>query len=107
MLNPEAIASPPLQLNPLLSGRIPPRNTPERPRSEARLKADIDRLKDPNPYKEKYGTEEIQHLAQAIDILGRLQASSLNVTSMVGYDKVRNARAYLDTLLKHHLEKED
>ena len=73
---------------------------------EANLQHDIDKLKDPKPYKEKFETQEVQQLSQAIDILWRLakEANQVDATK-VGLDKLTDAKLYLDKLLKKELEK--
>jgi len=67
--------------------------------SNKQLQVDIDHLKDPQPYKEKYETQEVQQLMQAIDILDTLQLSQFEAASHIGYNKLRNAKMHLDELL--------
>ncbi|HTU44211.1 MAG TPA: hypothetical protein VMF91_04080 [Bryobacteraceae bacterium] len=79
---------------------------PENFGPERRLRAEIDKLKDPAPYKETFETVEAQQLSQAIDLLAALQNGTFLDASQVGYEKLRNAKLYLDKLLKKHLESE-
>jgi hypothetical protein len=73
--------------------------------SGQRLRVDIDKLKNPVPYQEKFETEGIRELKQAVDILGRLASEAYRGdASRVGYEKLRNAQMYLDRLLKQQLE---
>lgn len=69
---------------------------------EERIQADIDRLKNPMPYQETFETQQVQELKQAIDILWRLQQATFKDASKVGYEKLQNAKFYLDKLLKRH-----
>jgi hypothetical protein len=75
---------------------------PGHPDLEDRLRADIDQLKDPAPYRRKFESQEVQQLGQAIDILWRLQREAYNDASRVGYEKLRDAKIYLDQMLREH-----
>jgi hypothetical protein len=76
----------------------------ERLNPEARLQADIDKLKDPAPYRNKFETAEARQLIQALDLLGRLRVAAFKDVSSVGYEKLRDATTYLDGLLKQHFD---
>jgi len=72
--------------------------------NKERLQADIDKLKNPASYIERFETREAQQLTQAIDILWRLAREAHNVdATKVGLDKLTDAKMYLDRLLSKHL----
>ena len=75
--------------------------SPEPSHSRA-LRADIDKLKDPSPYRKQFESETVQQLSQAIDLLHRLQVEALGDASRLGYEKLRDARFHLDQALKDH-----
>lgn len=75
-------------------------------RTKEELQDDINRLKDPTPYQEKFENKETQQLTQAIDILNDLKHNAALDSSRIGYEKLRNAQAYLDGLLKSHVDAE-
>ncbi len=68
---------------------------------------EIDKFKDPKPYKDKLETEQAQQLTQAIDILWQLQKMNYRDATNVGYEKVRDAKIYLDKLLKQEFESKE
>ena len=107
MLYTEALPFQTSQLIPLPSGGTNHRPMSESTSPERKLQADIDRLKDPSPYREKFETKEAQQLSQAVDILWRLQGEAYKDASRVGYEKLRDAKLYLDGLLKQHLDREE
>lgn len=81
-------------------------NMPPRPSPEQNLQADIDKIKDPTPYKDKYDTEREQHLRQAIDILDRLKREAFehrsgreNDPTYIAYEQLLDAQIYLLGLL--------
>jgi len=76
----------------------------ERNAEGGRLQSDIDKLKEPRSYRERFETEEVQALTQAIDILWRLAREAHQVdATKVGLDKLTNAKLYLDKLLSLQL----
>jgi hypothetical protein len=69
------------------------------------LQSNIDKLKDPKPYQEKFEMQEVQQLSQAVDILDKLSINNYHHHgSRVGYEKIRNAQMYLDKLLKQQFD---
>jgi hypothetical protein len=68
------------------------------------LQDKIDKLKDPNRYRE-FGTEEMASLTQAIDILNEIR-SEVSGNNMVAWDKLYKATKYLEGLQKAHLEQD-
>src|SRR5713226_3543097 len=93
-------------LNPLPGGRNTFSATPKESKPDG-LQADIDRLKDPARYQATFETKEAQQLSQGIEILARLQSEAYEGASRVGYEKLRNAKLYLDKLLKDHFSAEE
>ena len=68
---------------------------------EEQLRQDVDKLKNPEPYKEKYVTPEVQELMNALDILGRLETDAyVNISTIVPYEKLRDAKRHLDNILR-------
>ena len=51
-----------------------------------------------------YGIDTYRRKTQAIDILAKLQSDSYSDASRVGYEKLRNAKFYLDDLLKQQFD---
>jgi hypothetical protein len=96
-----------LTINPLTSGDSPI-SMRDRSVGGERLRRDIDELKDPRPYKDKYESREIQALTQAIDILWRLARDAHEVdATTVGLDKLTDAKIYLDKLLKQEFREQE
>lgn len=75
----------------------------EKSSGEIRLQEDIDKLKDPTPYQEKFGTLEAGDIQQALDILRRLQLSAAS-ESTAGWEKIENAIKFLEGQMKKHIE---
>jgi hypothetical protein len=73
---------------------------------EENLQIDIDSMKDPAPYKERFSEIEVQELMQALDILGRLREEVSNGSSQIPWLKLSGAARHLDTLLKSRLDSE-
>lgn len=67
---------------------------------------DINRFKKPGLYKEMYADERVQQLVQAMDILARLREESFGGSSRLPWEKLENARKYLDDILKNHLDQD-
>jgi hypothetical protein len=72
--------------------------------SERQLKEDIDKLKNPEPYRARYESAEVQELVQAIDLLDRLKRSAFLNSTDIGYTALVDAKIYLDRRLKDHLQ---
>ncbi len=73
---------------------------------DSALQQKIDKLKDPEQYKEKYQDIEIQKLKQALDILSEIRKSVATDSSKVPWDKLERARQYLDKVLREHINQE-
>ena len=71
------------------------------------LQADIDRLKETASYRDRFERESTQQLCQAVDILTRLQNAAKADASQVGYEKLRNAKLYLDNMLQESVASEE
>jgi len=80
--------------------------TPERYSPERKLKEDIEKLKDPEPYRAAYESPEVQQLVQAIDLLDRLKQSAFLTSADAGYQALVDAKIYLDRRLKEHFRDE-
>lgn len=76
--------------------------------TEKGLNEDINKLKDPETYKEKFATPEISDLKQAIDILHRLALYQFSSPegSDIARKKLQDAQEYLEKQLKAELEKD-
>lgn len=71
------------------------------------LQADIDQLKEVAPYRGRFERESTRQLCQAVDLLTRLQNAAKADSSQVGYEKLRNAKLYLDDMLRESLARGD
>ena len=77
------------------------------PEQEQKLQADIGNLKDPAPYRQKFETERIQELTQALDILARLRREAWKGGPSIPHQKLFHAWDYLNGLLKEESKKEN
>jgi hypothetical protein len=75
-----------------------------KPQSRDRLYDEINVLKNPAAYREKYSVPAIQDLSQAIDIIAKLQGAAYGDASRIGYDKLKHAKYHLEKLVAQALE---
>ncbi|OGE82035.1 MAG: hypothetical protein A3B10_01620 [Candidatus Doudnabacteria bacterium RIFCSPLOWO2_01_FULL_44_21] len=75
--------------------------------SEDRLHQDVEEIKKPEKYKERFKVPEIGNIQQAIDLLNRIKNHVLTVdNSQTGFDKLLHAQTYLEDLMRKELEKD-
>jgi hypothetical protein len=86
-----------------LFSRNAPGQINDRERCEQQLQADIDLLKDPESFRERFQQVGERRLLPAIEILRRLQVETFKEPSHAGFKTLRDAKFHLDRTLKEHL----
>jgi hypothetical protein len=64
------------------------------------LREDINEIMSSEDYDHRYATPQARELGRAVDILTRLQNATESDVSSVGFEKLRNAKLYLDSVLR-------